>query len=306
MRIERISRIVWITACLVILFYAPVCASGNLIVLGTSERDVDYVVRVRAQDHKISGDNAIRLWVESSVSRTSYTAYEGTHKRHARYHFIGTREETITVNGQTSSGSCVVTLMPDGMYTVTCAATFSWESGSGKAQEGFPRFRATRVTSDPMTFTAEELAEAAEADMPEQEEEKEAEPEPLAVNGRVEHTDGWEANRRAYNQSRDGPTRAEDVFWPGEKLIVKADVKGDGVRKVTAAIDELALTCELQKEGGEWMGILFHEDMMTREDLQTCTLLIRFTVYGDAGTAEDRVPVHMDGRDPYYRMHRKE
>ena len=85
-----------------------------------------------------------------------------------------------------------------------------------------------------------------------------------------------------------------------------AGTAGDGVRKVTAAIDELALTCELQKEGGEWMGILFHEDMMTREDLQTCTLLIRFTVYGDAGTAEDRVPVHMDGRDPYYRMHRKE
>ncbi len=88
-----------------------------------------------------------------------------------------------------------------------------------------------------------------------------------SVHGRVRHTDEWDANRRRYNLARCGSEgavlnvgfedyaaqpqprlRGENVFWPGERLELRASVGGDPLH-VRAELRGYGLSVRLSDSG---------------------------------------------------------
>lgn len=76
-----------------------------------------------------------------------------------------------------------------------------------------------------------------------------------SVNGQVRHTEKWDQNRQ-----RAG--REENVFWPGERLEIYAEVEGSPT-KVTAWIEgESYKTEDWITEGNVYRSFIWNEDMM--------------------------------------------
>lgn len=78
------------------------------------------------------------------------------------------------------------------------------------------------------------------------------------IEGTVYHTDKWDENRKFAG-------RDKDTFWPGERLMLKADTEGSPT-SVTAWIEgEEDERCELSPaENGVYRGSIWSEDMMFR------------------------------------------
>lgn len=312
--------------------------SREVIVLGTSQGDVTYRVAVSALPVLSEEGRQVLLQVASSCDPHQYKAYEGAHKRTATYRFAGARDETLSVNGVSSGSTLLVDLLPDSLYRVTAGATFLWELGGAKEGEGFPKYRSTRVTSEPVEIKGTELQAASEEE-PEQkmENSKKKEEETMVITGRAEHTMQWEENRIAYNRDAKRK-REEDVFWPGEKVLVMAETGGMEVRRVTAEIEGTELRTELLRAGertevpdgrsdeapdensdekpdegsdkkpesGRWEGVLFDPVMRNGKEWQFRDAVICFTAEGPDGKAVDRIRIRFDGSVEYYAMHRKE
>ena len=247
-----------LTAGIVLAFFMAQSAfagSREVIILGTSQGDVTYRVAVLAEPVLSEEGRSVLLQIDSSCSPDHYTAYEGTHKRTARYHYSGTREETLTINGVTAGPSMLIDLRPESIYRITAAVTFLWETSAGKASEGFPKYRSTRVTSEPLEIPGTEIQEASEGDPAAADgngngEKPKNRGQPLAIAGRAGHTTQWEENRNAYNeQAESGKDRAEEVFWPGEKILVAAETSGK-IRRVTAQIEGTDIRTELTRRDG--------------------------------------------------------
>jgi hypothetical protein len=78
------------------------------------------------------------------------------------------------------------------------------------------------------------------------------------IEGMVYHTDQWEENRKIEGRDR-------DTFWPGEKLMLKADTEGKPLA-VTAWIEgeEDEIYALQPDEEGVYRGSIWKEDMMFR------------------------------------------
>lgn len=92
--------------------------------------------------------------------------------------------------------------------------------------------------------------------------------EDLSVQGEVKHTDTWDQKRIKYNRSKsntDNSPRGPEVFWPGEKFILKATtIVGARASAVDVAIEGTSFSTMLQETSpGVWEGELWDESMLT-------------------------------------------
>lgn len=130
----------------------------------------------------------------------------------------------------------------------------------------------------------------------------------MVILGYVNHTDDWNANRKRYNQSKtrtDESPRGYEVFFPGERFLLKAATLGNVIR-TTSQILGTSFDTEMNKASGGtfdgiWTGELWDETML-RWDNQNVTF--RFTVHTPTGytkIADVQVTIDDDG---YWRQHR--
>ncbi|WP_010277376.1 glycoside hydrolase family 78 protein [Paenibacillus senegalensis] len=111
---------------------------------------------------------------------------------------------------------------------------------------------------------------------------------PLLIEGFVEHTEEWNFNRIRYNQSKTGnddfPRTYKipgylDVFFPGEKFMLRSAVSGRAARVETDLMGTTYWT-PLELQPPYWRGELWDADMI-RWDNQELTF--RFTAYTPTG-----------------------
>lgn len=132
----------------------------------------------------------------------------------------------------------------------------------------------------------------------------------LSVTGQVQHTTLWNEHRIDYNRSKSGTDdqpRTYDVFFPGEKLVLKAETTdiqaGSQVTadQVTVQILNPSYSAVLQNIGNnEWEGTLWSSEMLA---WTSRTLRFRFTATYSNGTVKtDEVQIRIDD-DPYWRQH---
>lgn len=138
----------------------------------------------------------------------------------------------------------------------------------------------------------------------------------LGIEGRVYHTDKWEANRQAYNAKKTslGEThliRSTDVFWPGEKFMLEATTTViDPASSVTAD----AVTCEILTEpysttlmntsGVTWNGSLWNAAF--ERFIHGRVLTFRFRVeYSNGAIKEDEETITIDKSQDYYQYHQQ-
>ncbi|WP_240416610.1 PKD domain-containing protein [Paenibacillus periandrae] len=131
---------------------------------------------------------------------------------------------------------------------------------------------------------------------------------PMVLLGYVNHTDDWNSHRIQYNQSKtrtNESPRTYDVFFPGEKFVLKAVTTGNVV-KTDSQIKGTVFKTNLPKLSGNafdgiWTGELWSEEML-KWDTQTIYFLFTATTpTGYQKTVE--VPVKIDD-DLYWRQHR--
>ena len=123
----------------------------------------------------------------------------------------------------------------------------------------------------------------------------------------VKHTEKWEQNRCNYNMRCSGEkVRGENVFWPGEKMLVSCAPAGD-VSSVTAYIEgNNGSRCDLKPDsGGIYTGVL--RDCSNNEKWRKGkrNLNIAVEMCMSDGTVQKCIsPVTVDGTEPYWRTHR--
>ncbi|MCP1312076.1 PKD domain-containing protein [Paenibacillus tyrfis] len=131
---------------------------------------------------------------------------------------------------------------------------------------------------------------------------------PIVLVGYVNHTDEWNKNRIQYNLSKtktENAPRTYDVFFPGEKFLLKADTIGNVVN-VDVNIMDMIFTTRLTKDSGGqfdgvWTGSLWDESMMRWKN---GTVIFRFTATSSTGYQKSvDVPIIIDD-DEYWRQHR--
>ncbi len=132
----------------------------------------------------------------------------------------------------------------------------------------------------------------------------------LTVIGQVNHTTLWNQHRMDYNLSKTGTTnspRTYDVFFPGEKFLVRAvttDIQGDSNVKATqvkAEIVGMPYATYLNDIGNNrWEGSLWDEAMLKWKSQQ---VIFRFSVnYSNGVIKQSDVSITIDD-DPYWRQH---
>lgn len=136
----------------------------------------------------------------------------------------------------------------------------------------------------------------------------------LTVKGYVNHTELWNQNRIAYNQSKtrtNGNPRAYHIFFPGEKFLLEADTtvidpRSDvGATEVHVQIIGTNYKTNLSPTNAgqnNWEGEIWDSDMLRWKDRE---LIFRFTARWNNGTVKmDEVKITIDD-DQYWRQHRK-
>lgn len=123
------------------------------------------------------------------------------------------------------------------------------------------------------------------------------------IEGMVYHTEKWEENRR-------NTDRGADVFWPGERLMLKADVEGEPV-KVTAWIEgEEDEVYDLQpKEGSEsvYCGSIWKKDMMCRWGSEPVEKKVIFSAeYKNGDIKLSEYSIIFDNSKLYWNIYRKQ
>jgi hypothetical protein len=158
------------------------------------------------------------------------------------------------------------------------------------------------------------------------------------VTGFVNHTDQWDQNRKKYNLKRFGEEgnrvmqigdyaampaprlRGVNVFWSGEKFMLRAEAAGDptsvSVQLMSAGPGGpadagysavLTDTGRRTSDGAEiWEGSLWNASMINRWGRKTPQeLTFRFTAsYPGNVTKTHTVPVIMDSERDYWQLHR--
>lgn len=119
------------------------------------------------------------------------------------------------------------------------------------------------------------------------------------IEGTVYHTDKWEENRKYAG-------REHDVFWPGERIMLKADVEGLPAQ-VTAWIEgEEDKEYKLEPaEQGIYRGSIWSEDMMLRWGSSITDKKIIFCAkYSGGNDKISEYSITFDNRRLYWNIHR--
>ncbi len=135
---------------------------------------------------------------------------------------------------------------------------------------------------------------------------------PLKVAGRVLHVDKWNENRILYNRAKtgfDNSPRDYNVFWSGEKLVLKANTtnidNGSDVKckKVHVKIVNEPYEMDLYSNDNiNWNGVMWNKNMM---DWKTGTKSFIFTSYYSNGTIKiDNVDIFINNDELYWKIHR--
>jgi hypothetical protein len=159
------------------------------------------------------------------------------------------------------------------------------------------------------------------------------------ITGFVNHTDQWDDNRKKYNLERFGEEvnrsmllgdykampaprkRGTNVFWSGEKFLLRAETEGEpqrvdvriqtvgaqGNRISTGYAAELADTGKQAPSGADlWEGSLWDSEMINKWGRKEPEpLYFIFTAYYAGGTVKtSEAAAIVDSRTDYWRLHR--
>jgi hypothetical protein len=294
--------------CLASLSYgAGGYSKGEICVISASSNGITCSLSIMAARRLHDPGGKVDFSLKAYTNTDRFTAYEGVHKRHALYRYIGTREEKFNIDNSISSGSrCTAILGTNGKYKIVAMSRFVWETEMGKVSEGFPRYHSNYVVSEPMYLSLADIDEIISKGGGSHQSETE---KPAHIIGQVGHTDGWNRNRNEYN-NRCGPKkrRSSDMFWPGEKFILSCNIGGsDGAEYVNVTIEGSKYKTRLRFENGSWRGVLFDDSMIDQwRRARNKELTFIFESQVGKNKIEDRVAVIVDGSDEYWKMHRKE
>lgn len=150
------------------------------------------------------------------------------------------------------------------------------------------------------------------------------------ITGYVNHTDKWDQNRKKYNLSWFGNEintaytysdymalslprrRGTNVFWSGEKFMLRAAVAGSPI-KVTCNMEGYSYSTSLKSTGtkngdGEviYTGSIWNEDMVYKWGFSKPELLtFTFTATYSGGTSKThKETIIIDNMNPYWKLHR--
>lgn len=150
------------------------------------------------------------------------------------------------------------------------------------------------------------------------------------ITGYVNHTDKWDQNRKKYNLSWFGNEintaftysdymvlslprrRGTNVFWSGEKFMLRAAVAGSPT-KVTCNMEGYSYSTSLKSTGtkngdGEviYTGSIWNEDMVYKWGFGKPELLtFTFTATYSGGTTKThKETIIIDNMNPYWKLHR--
>ena len=139
--------------------------------------------------------------------------------------------------------------------------------------------------------------------------------EERSLTGTVTHTAAWESNRLAWNEAKKGTdaVRPENMFWPGEVLVLNAPCTGDPV-SVDAAIVQFPQYAARLTRGAAgadgkpvYAGTLWHSSMLqTIGTAKPVPATVRFTArYSDGNVLTWDVAIIFDqSKGSYYQLHR--
>ncbi len=119
------------------------------------------------------------------------------------------------------------------------------------------------------------------------------------IEGAVYHTDKWDENRKIAG-------RGKDVFWPGERLMLKADTEGSPTSVIAWIEGEEDEQCELsQAENGVYRGSIWSKDMMFRWGAAPIGKKIIFRADYKNGTVKmSEYDITLDNSRLYWNIHR--
>lgn len=129
----------------------------------------------------------------------------------------------------------------------------------------------------------------------------------LRIKGRIEHTPDWNRNREKYNAyaaERGLAARGENVFWPGEVLVLTAEVDGADNATVVAEFTGTGFKKTLLGGGTVKKAEVFMKDIPGAMDMDSLT--VRFTAEAGGVTAGASDSIVLDDRVGYWFLHRKE
>ncbi|MBR3719133.1 MAG: hypothetical protein IKN20_04640, partial [Firmicutes bacterium] len=139
--------------------------------------------------------------------------------------------------------------------------------------------------------------------------------EERSLTGSVTHTPAWEANRIAWNKAKAGTdaVRADNLFWPGETLVLNALVGGEVLTVDAKLLEFPQYTARLTRgtagadEKIRFAGQLWHSSMLqTIGTAKPVPATVRFTAkYTDGSTLTWDVAILFDqSSGSYYQLHR--
>jgi hypothetical protein len=151
------------------------------------------------------------------------------------------------------------------------------------------------------------------------------------VEGFVGHTDEWDRNRRKYNLKQFGDEdagalplaayaalpqprpRGANVFWPGERFMLRAEVSGAPSKVTCHMAGHPEHSVDMSPSGGEnaagdaiFEGSIWSADMIGRwggEIPEELTFV--FTAHYPGGARTHEATVTVDANDAYWRLHRR-
>ena len=129
----------------------------------------------------------------------------------------------------------------------------------------------------------------------------------LSIRGRIEHTPDWNRNRERYNayaSERGLAARGENVFWPGEVLVLTAEVEGADNATVVAEFTGTGFKKTLSGGGTVKKAEVFMKDIPGAMGMDSLT--VRFAAKAGGVTAEASNSIVLDDRVDYWFLHRKE
>ncbi|MCR5482680.1 MAG: hypothetical protein K6F52_07810, partial [Clostridia bacterium] len=152
------------------------------------------------------------------------------------------------------------------------------------------------------------------------------------IKGSVYHTDKWNQNRKRFNvinfkneinyeitfndylaDKRRPRPRGTNVFWPGEKFMLNAFVRGEPLR-VTCSVKGTSFRCTMKDSGkktadGEriFEGSLFERTMINKwgNDEPEQLYFVFTSEYEGGQSRQYEVPVILDNNPSYLAMHRR-
>ena len=130
---------------------------------------------------------------------------------------------------------------------------------------------------------------------------------PLSVKGRIEHTPDWDRNRGKYNSyaaERGLDFRGDEVFWPGEVLVLTAETEGPDGAVVIAEFAGTGYRKTLSGSGSVKKAEVAMRDIPGAMDADSITVIFKAEAAGETSEYEETIAV--DDSVDYWMLHRKE